>query len=217
MKYLLPIGALLLAGCQSPSQSGNGYPAWSPANAPLDVFNLDLPATPIDTTIRPTLSYAQRRSLLHDAYGVNCCLVKDAMHDSTYVSAYFYATVARLNHKKPPACQILIHASMDDFSGLYLVVQGADKRTASLYVAGNEGSGGTEEDGLFHSSRLTTGRMLTDSLVQVTTSADCLAFRHSGQHSYTETTSKVFRLDYHTATFHLLKRESKHLPLAKVL
>jgi hypothetical protein len=215
----LLVGGLIGAAtsCQPTSRSVQACLRWAPANAPLDVFDLDRPPTPLDTTTRSTLSYAQRRTLLHDADGVNCCLTKDAMHDSTYVGAYFYATVARLTRVRPAPCQVLIHASMDDFSGLYFVLQQADKPSASLYVAGNEGAGGTEEDGLFHSPRITTGRMLNDSLVQVTTRADCMAFRHSGQHSYTEATTKVFRLDYRRAMFHLIRRQNQHLPLAKFL
>lgn len=214
MKYVFVASGLLLAGCQPSTHSDPVCRNWSPAHAPLDVFDLDLPPPALATGRSAALSYAQRRALLHDAYKVSCCLAKDARHDSTYVEAYFYATVARLNRAPPAPCQVLIHASMDDFSGLFLVLQASGKPSASLYVAGSEGSGGTEEDGFFYSPRVTTGRMLTDSLVQVTTRTDCLASRRSGEHSYTEATTEVYRLDYRTAAFHLVSRQQRHLALA---
>ncbi len=207
----------MLAGCQTSTHSDPACRAWSPAHAPLDVFDLDLTPPALATGRPTTLSYAQRRALLHDAHKVSCCLAKDARHDSTYVEAYCYATVARLNRAPHASCQVLIHASMDDFSGLYLVLQASGRSSASLYVAGSEGSGSTEEDGFFYSPRVTTGRMLTDSPVQVTTRTDCLAPRRSGQHSYAEVTTKVYRLNYRATTFHLVSRKLRHLVLATLL
>ncbi|MDO7888207.1 hypothetical protein [Hymenobacter cheonanensis] len=102
---------------------------------------------------------------------------------------------------------------MEEFSGLYLILCAPGPRYTSLFVAGQEGIGGTEDD-MHVDARITFGRMLNDSLVQVKTGEQHLAFPASGQHSYTDTTTEVFRLDYHTATFQRVSSHTKRTPLA---
>ena len=160
------------------------------------------------------LTQAQRRVLLHDAYGINCCLTASAVRDSTYTSAYFYSTVARLDSAPRAPCQVLVYADMEDFAGLYLILCAPGPRYTSLFVAGEEGTGGTEDD-MHIEPRVTCGRMLNDSLVQVKTGDRHLAFPALGQHSYTDTTTEVFRIDYGTATFHQVSSQSKRTPLAE--
>jgi hypothetical protein len=168
---------------------------------------------PLDTTTHAILTQAQRRTLLHDAYAINCCLTASAVRDSTYTSASFYSTVACLDRNPRAPCQVLVYADMEEFSGLYLILCAPGPRYTSLFVAGQEGIGGTEDD-MHVEARTTLGRMLNDSLVQVKTGEQHLAFPASGQHSYTDTTTEVFRLDYQTTTFQRVSSHTKRTPLA---
>jgi hypothetical protein len=177
-----------------------------------NVFDLRHPPTPLDTSARPILTQAQRRVLLHDAYSINCCLTASAVRDSTYASAYFYSTVACLDRNPRAPCQVLVYADMEEFAGLYLVLCAPGPRYTSLFVAGEEGTGGTEDE-MHIEPRVTCGRMLNDSMVQVKTGDQHLAFPASGQHSYTDTTTEVFRINCRTATFQRVSSQSKRTML----
>jgi hypothetical protein len=208
---LFSILLLFLVSCRPTAAP---CPAWPVAYAACNVFDLRHHPIPLDTSARSVLTQAQRRVLLHDAYGINCCLTASAVRDSTYASASFYSTVACLDHNPHAPCQVLVYADMEDFAGLYLVLCAPGPRYTSLFVAGEEGTGGTEDE-MHIEPRVTCGRMLNDSVVQVKTGDRHLAFPASGQHSYTDTTTEVFRIDYHKVTFHQVSSQSKRTRLTE--
>lgn len=138
------------------------------------------------------------------------------MRDSTYVGASFFATVAGLNRNPRAPCHVLIQAGMDDFSGLCLVLRGPGTSYKSLYVAGVDGSG-TTESGMLETTRVTRGRMLSDSLGEVKTGNSTTALRGAGDRSPTDALTEVFRIDFRTVTFHLISSCNQTTPLNKFI
>jgi hypothetical protein len=207
--FSLVLGLLNLAACRP--RPAATCPRWATAHPPTNVFDIqeDVQHESADSAQQFTIYTAQRRAMLHDTEA-DCCYLEGDKYDSTGVQAYGYATVPRLNQAPGAPCHLLVRTAQDDFSALYLVLRGANGQYANLCVANIDGS--AYDEGNFHVSWGTTiGRMLNDTLVEVKTGREHLAFRAStGETSYADSTTEVFRIDYRSATFRKLRSRSSH-------
>lgn len=87
------------------------------------------------------------------------------------------------------------------------MVIGYPNRSANLYLSGSVGSSYTDQ-GYFHLYDTTRGAVLNDSTVLTKTGRITYALRHTKHTSYTDSISRLYHIDHHTARFVLLRRDS---------
>jgi hypothetical protein len=175
--------------------------------APRDTFDLDSYSLPDALPAQYHVPFAIVRQVLSGAYAVGQWL-----EDSTYTRHVYYAKSRLFSHSPRAACHTIIHSSADDFVGLFLVLRAADGHYFNLYLAGCFGSSGSSE-GIFYSAPVTTGYILSDSVVVTKKGCSADAFRASGKHSYTDTVVSTYHIDYQRRQFLLQKRDSSRTPV----
>lgn len=213
MNLLVLTCLAMLTSCEPERKEVYLCPQWVAAKSPTNIFDVRSDTSLVDSTSPPQLTYAQRGIMLHNAYKINRWLDAKTARDSSYVNAYFYAKCERLNRNPHAPCHILVHADMDGFEGLFLVIKSPSRGYKSLYVAGIDG-GASGQSGMFHDAPVSVGRMLNDSLLEVKKGSTFLAFRASGEkNSYTDTTINKYLINYRTANFTLLDCHTYRTPL----
>ena len=209
---IILLAQLFIAGCHSNKPQIDACPIVPNLRNNLDVFDLRERHPETEKYDYSELSYSQQKSMLQDAHGVGCCIEASSVRDSTYVGSYYYGYSAILSRHSNQLCHAIVHSSMDDFEGLYLVLKSKEGIFSNLFVAGMEGTGGTE-DGMYFEPQNTVGRFLNDSLIQTKTGWTWRAFRASKERSFTDTAIRIFKVDYSNSKFILQKIDSTHTTL----
>lgn len=175
--------------------------------APRDTFDLDSVSLPPALPTRYQVPFATVKQALRGAYAVGQWL-----EDSTYTRHVYYAKSRLLSHSPRAACHTIIHSAADDFEGLFLVLRATDGHYFNLYLAGYFGSSGSSE-GVFYHAPVTTGYILSDSVVVTKKRSAADAFRASRKPSYADTVVSTYRIDYQRGRFLLQKRDSSRTPV----
>lgn len=204
-------GLALLSSCQPSSLSASNCPVRPHLlGAPRDTFDLiglqdrhPLPPTISDSFHLP---FAHQQHQLRGAYFVDG-LLADSVAPSPYGGgAYYYGQVRALLRSPRAGCHQVVYVTSDEFAGLFLVI-GPPDRPANVYLSGSVGSSYTDH-GYFHMYDVTRGIVLNDSTVLTQTGRSTYAYRETKQLSYTDSISRLYRIDHHAARFVLLRRDS---------
>lgn len=204
-------GLALLSRCQPSPPSTFTCPVRPHLRGvPQDTFDLikqgekhPLPAVLSDSFHLP---FAHQQRLLRGAYFVDG-LLADSVAPSPYGGgAYYYGQVRTLLRSPRARCHQLVYVTSDEFAGLFLIM-GYPDRPAQVYLSGSVGSSYTE-DGYFYMPDVTRGVVLNDSTVLTQTGRSTYAYRGTKQLSYTDSVSRLYRMDHRAVRVVLLRRDS---------
>lgn len=205
-KWLTVLALTSLLACQSSVSQLPPCLAIPPLAVSSDTFRLRHALPPPNE--RYHLPFSQAKQLLTGAYAVGAWL-----EDSTYTRNYYYAKSRRLAASSRGTCHAIIRSAADDFEGLFLILTPPGKPPFSVYLAGYLGSSGSSK-GMFYEAPVTEGYILSDSVVVTKKGVSAYAFRASRLHSYTDTITTIFHLDYRAGRAVIQKRDSVRTPLA---
>ncbi|TGE21009.1 hypothetical protein [Hymenobacter metallicola] len=152
------------------------------------------------------LPFAHQQRLLRGAYFIGSMLEDSAARNTYGGGAFYCGQVRSLLHSSRASCHHVVYAGADEFNGLFLVI-GYPDRPANLYLSGSVGSSYTE-GGYFHMYDVTRGFVLNDSTVLTKTERSSYAYRGTNQVSYTDSISRLYRIDHRASRFVLLHLDS---------
>lgn len=197
-----------LGGCRHPAHRTYTCLETPALVAARDTFGLDADYHLPNALPAPYhVPFATGKQMLSGAYAVGQWL-----EDSIYTQNVYYAKSRLFSHSPRATCHTIIHSSADDFVGLFLVLRATDGRYFNLYLAGCFGSSGSSE-GVFYHAPVTTGYILSDSIIITKKGCSADAFRASGKRSYTDTVVSTYHIDYQRGQFLLQKRDSTRTPV----
>jgi hypothetical protein len=203
-------GLALLGNCQSAPQTAPICPGRQHfLTAPLDTFDLieqesRVKRSPEQDSLH--LPFAHQQRLLRGGYFIGNLLADSTTPSSYGGGAYYYGQVRALLRSPRAGCHQVVYVTSDEFGGLFLVIGNSD-RPANLYLSGSVGSS-YEDQGYFYMYDTTRGIVLNDSTILTKTGRMTYALRHTKHTSYTDSISRLYRIDHRAARFVLLRRDS---------